>query len=130
MDASYAINLMTAPAASGAYDLVIRASEGGLAAPAIFWYEAASGLRGMALRGQVSAPTRSVVLRRIRELDVVIDPTTPEMDPVISVSDRFQLTIYDAAYLELAIRIGADLATSDRALIAAAPRAGVRLVAQ
>jgi predicted nucleic acid-binding protein len=38
------------------------------------------------------------------------------------------LTVYDAAYLELALRMGADLATRDAELIAAAGAVGVRVV--
>ena len=39
------------------------------------------------------------------------------------------LTLYDAAYLELAIRLGLPLATGDRALIAAAQTLGVVVLA-
>jgi predicted nucleic acid-binding protein len=38
------------------------------------------------------------------------------------------LTVYDAAYLELAMRLGATLATSDAALARAARKAGVGLL--
>jgi predicted nucleic acid-binding protein len=42
---------------------------------------------------------------------------------------KHQLTIYDAAYLELAIRSSASLATLDSALEAAAIAEGVEVVA-
>jgi len=38
------------------------------------------------------------------------------------------LTVYDAAYLELALRLGADLATLDTELRRAAGRVGVRVL--
>lgn len=41
---------------------------------------------------------------------------------------QFSLTIYDAAYLELAMRRGATLATSDRDLVKAAKAAGVKVL--
>lgn len=44
---------------------------------------------------------------------------------VLSVAREFDLSVYDAAYLELAMRSGTALATKDRALIEAAERAGV-----
>jgi predicted nucleic acid-binding protein len=47
---------------------------------------------------------------------------------IVALSDRYDLTPYDAAYLELAIRLGADLATRDAALGAAAKSAGVTTV--
>ncbi|MBC7785228.1 MAG: type II toxin-antitoxin system VapC family toxin [Burkholderiales bacterium] len=43
-------------------------------------------------------------------------------------AQRHKLTSYDAAYLELAIRLGASLATNDRDLIDAARKAGVQLL--
>jgi len=39
-----------------------------------------------------------------------------------------RLTVYDAAYLELALRKGADLASLDTALVAAARADGVVLI--
>ena len=41
---------------------------------------------------------------------------------------EYSLTAYDAAYLELAMRLGLPLATMDKQLAAAAKKAGVRLV--
>jgi len=40
---------------------------------------------------------------------------------------RFKLSSYDAAYLELAMRLGLDLATQDQALKDAAKAANVTL---
>ncbi len=43
-------------------------------------------------------------------------------------AEQFGLTTYDAAYLELAVRLGADLATNDKELGSAATRLGVVLL--
>ena len=43
-------------------------------------------------------------------------------------SQKHKLTTYDAAYLELAVRLGAPLATNDQDLTDAAGRTGVRLL--
>ena len=45
-----------------------------------------------------------------------------------SLANRYELTNYDAAYLELAIRRKFELATTDEALRKAAVKAGVSLV--
>ena len=47
---------------------------------------------------------------------------------VLNVARTYQLTCYDAAYLELAMREGVPIATRDRRLMDAAVSAGVPLV--
>ena len=47
---------------------------------------------------------------------------------VLALARTHRLTVYDAAYLELALRVDAPLATLDRKLAAAARAAGVPLV--
>jgi predicted nucleic acid-binding protein len=41
---------------------------------------------------------------------------------------QFRLSVYDAAYLETAMRFGLALASRDAELVAAARQAGVKLV--
>ncbi len=43
-------------------------------------------------------------------------------------AERYELSVYDAAYLELAIRLALPLASLDKRLRAAAVSAGVALV--
>jgi predicted nucleic acid-binding protein len=47
---------------------------------------------------------------------------------VLTLARAEGLTTYDAAYLELAIRKGLPLASKDRALVAAAARAGAAIL--
>jgi predicted nucleic acid-binding protein len=46
----------------------------------------------------------------------------------VELSRAEDLTLYDAAYLELAIRLNATLASCDAALIAAARRRGLDVI--
>lgn len=48
--------------------------------------------------------------------------------PTAKLAETHKLTAYDAAYLELAIRLDLPLATSDRSLIFAAEVAGVQVL--
>jgi predicted nucleic acid-binding protein len=68
---------------------------------------------------------------RIRDdlgaLPIDIDPDSYErvLDTVLPVADQHGLSVYDAMYLELALRRGLPLATLDRKLIEAANTAGI-----
>lgn len=61
---------------------------------------------------------QSLAALRIRLLD-------PPYDEVFGIASRFDLSFYDAAYLELAIREGLPLATLDKRLRSAAEAAQV-----
>ena len=56
-----------------------------------------------------------------------MDSAAPPIRDVLEVSRNYQLTVYDAAYLELAQRESLPLATLDKALRTAAGKAGVKL---
>lgn len=60
-------------------------------------------------------------------LPITIDEDTAQraMNTTYQLAREYGLTAYDAAYLELAMRLGAPLATSDRQLAEAAHKAGV-----
>ncbi len=62
-------------------------------------------------------------------LDIAYDPVgvQTQYQAARALTQTYDLTVKDAAYLELALRAGAPLATRDRALINAAHRAGVPL---
>ena len=66
-------------------------------------------------------------MRALARLAVTLDRAPNEAD-VLSLARRHQLTVYDAAYLELARRDGLALATLDAALQRAARAEGVGLI--
>lgn len=67
------------------------------------------------------------ILERIEYLPIRVDPETciRGWADIPALAARMRLTTYDAAYLELALRVGAPLATLDQALARAAREAGV-----
>ncbi len=129
LDASFAVNWAIAEDGS-AKDRQLRsaASRSALAAPVIFWHEAASALRALGMRGVLSREERDDALSRLRRLGVELDVAAPGIARVLHLSDQFSLTVYDAAYLEFALRTGADLATDDAGLIRAAEKAGIAAI--
>ena len=103
--------------------LLSESKSGGLCAPAIFALETANGLWTKIRQGRITPEFRDVALDRLDELGVEIDAQAwplARLRAVVALSDRHGLTVYDASYLELAVRLGAALATLDRDLAAAA----------
>jgi predicted nucleic acid-binding protein len=105
-----------------------RLSRDGALAPAIWPLEVANAVRFGERRGRLR---HSDVLRFeeiLADLRIEITPTTVEhvFGFVLDVSREYQLSAYDAAYLELAISEGLPLATLDQRLMAAADAAGVQ----
>lgn len=66
-------------------------------------------------------------LRRVGELPIRAD-TEPDLGTALALARRRRLTIYDALYLELALRADAPLSTDDRTLASAAVAEGLRLI--
>ncbi len=66
-------------------------------------------------------------MERLRRAGLEMDSAAPPIRDVLEVSRNYQLTVYDAAYLELAQREALPLATLDKALRTAAGKAGVKL---
>ena len=67
------------------------------------------------------------VLRQLGELPIRTD-TEPNLETALALARRHRLTIYDALYLELALRAGVPLATVDLALADAAVAEGRSLI--
>lgn len=56
---------------------------------------------------------------------ILVDSATPRPGDILSLSLAYGLSSYDAAYLDLAVRLRLPIATKDSALCAAAVAAGV-----
>lgn len=70
-------------------------------------------------------------LARLSRLPIAVDdvPVASRRDQVMALARGYVLTAYDATYLELALRMGAVLATLDAKLAGAMRRAGGKLFA-
>jgi predicted nucleic acid-binding protein len=97
--------------------------------PAIWPLEVANTLVMGERRGRSTARQAAVFLELLRALPITIDHAgaTAAWTETLDLARRFRLSAYDAAYLELAVRQDADLATRDRSLVKAATAAGVSL---
>ena len=107
--------------------LLERLRDDGAIVPQLWFWEVANVLNMAVRRKRIDASGASAQLGVLATL-----PITPDPDGVAQAwretSRLVQaegLTVYDASYLELARRIGADLATTDSDLRATAVRLGV-----
>jgi predicted nucleic acid-binding protein len=111
-------------------ELFERVADGGAVVPALWRLEIANSLTVAIRRGRIDADFRRAALADLALLDITTDQHT---DPrawgeTLALADHFRLTVYDAAYLELAQRRGLPLATLDGDLRAAAVGLGLELL--
>ena len=104
-----------------------RLEAGSAVAPGIWWFEVRNVLLVNERRGRISERDTATFLRALSKMNVEVDHAQAEAT-VLSLARRHRLTVYDAAYLELASRRAIPLATLDKELAAAAQREGVRLI--
>jgi predicted nucleic acid-binding protein len=84
-------------------------------------------MRTFEKRGSITSLETERALASINDLPIKRDnvPISFEIPFVLSLARKYDLTIYDACYLELAVRLNLPIATLDKKLIAAAQKAGV-----
>jgi predicted nucleic acid-binding protein len=86
--------------------LLYRVAETGALVPALWRLEVANGLQVAVRRGRIDAAYRDATIGDLRDLAIDLDPETDRKawSEILQLADRFRLTLYDAAYLELAQR--------------------------
>jgi predicted nucleic acid-binding protein len=97
--------------------------------PSLWWFEMRNVLVVNERRGRVSEADTAAFLRGLARLSVTVD-RSPDEAAVLALARRHRLTVYDAAYLELAQPDGIPLATLDAALVNAAKAEQVLLLEQ
>jgi predicted nucleic acid-binding protein len=94
--------------------------------PWLFWFEIRNILVVNERRGRIDVTDADHFLSELSKLIAEVDDE-PDGSAVMKLARSYQLTVYDAAYLELASRRKLSLCTLDKQLIAAAPKSGVNL---
>ena len=95
--------------------------------PAHFGHEVANALLRSA---RVSAPETIAMLGRLFRTGLAVaDRGLDGLEGTVALADRHGLSVYDAAYLDLALDVDGELATLDRPLRAAAEAEGIPVLA-
>ncbi len=97
-------------------------------APSIWIYEVVNSFVLSERHHRITAAQAEASLEQLRALPVEV-VAYPEIGAIRRLAHRYELTSYDAAYLDLAEARGLPLATRDPRLRAAAEAAGVRVLA-
>ena len=99
-------------------------------APWLLQLEFTNVLRTACRRGSLGVVPAREIVDQVSLLPIHIDRSPPAPATLLSLALRFQLTSYDAAYLELALRLQLPIATRDGELAEAAWAAGVGVLAE
>lgn len=97
--------------------------------PSIWSLELANVFLVSEHRQRISQAEVAAAIALINQLPISINSVTPKeaFDSILKIGRNYNLSAYDAAYLELAIRLSTPLATNDRRLIDAAQQANIFL---
>lgn len=131
LDASATFPWLFEDEASPATDALLdHVTEHGAVVPALWFLECTNGLAMAERRGRVDGRSLMAAVALLRRLPLIVDDTPPlrAFDAVLDLARTHRLTTYDASYLDLALRRGLPLATSDALLRAAATAVGVALL--
>jgi predicted nucleic acid-binding protein len=117
------------PATIGVLERIV---ESGAMAPSLWPLEVLNALAMAQRRKRLDAARRQRMAGFLRDLPIVLDHDTAAQAWTVTahLAERFRLTLYDAAYLELAQRRVLPLATLDSELRAAANSLGIELLGE
>jgi len=118
----------TTPYTEALLDRLINGEEA--AVPPHWPLEILNGVIQAKRKGRVTEPTVQRFFSSLISFHIVVDAERGflELDAIRDLAERHRLTSYDAAYLELAIRLNLPLATLDAELRKAAQAEGVPLL--
>jgi predicted nucleic acid-binding protein len=110
--------------------LLDRLSRDEVWVPSLWHFEVANVLLAAERRRRITAPLITDFLENLGGLAIHSDPDLERRlhGPVLAIARRLKLTVYDAAYLDVAQRRSLPLATRDKELRRAARTAGVTLI--
>ena len=99
--------------------------------PALWPMEVANVLLVATRRGRIAEADWPAIFGNLDALPIDIEPARYEriLETALPLAAEREISVYDAMYLELSLRLGLPLATLDRKLATAAQTAGVDVLA-
>ena len=128
IDASVAVAWFVRTQATPYTDRIRRRARGErLHVPAIWPLEFANALRQLERRKLLAAAQTDTIIGLVDPLDVVVHEGAPPPQRLIAAARMYDLTAYDASYLELALALRYPMACRDGPLRAALKAAGAKV---
>ncbi len=116
--------------ATDATDCLLDDVEAGvtIVVPVLWFSEVANSLLVLQQRKKLTAAERNAALQTLSRLALTVDEEAGKaaFGATSELAERHDLSVYDATYLELAMRRNLPLASRDEALNRAATKAGVK----
>ena len=99
-------------------------------APAIWPLEVSNVLLAAERRKRLSQADNSRFISLLFELPIIVEQEAPErmLSEILALAREYKLSSYDASYLDLAMRTGLPIATTDKNIMAAARKSNVPIV--
>jgi predicted nucleic acid-binding protein len=122
LDASVAASWLLAEPAFVTTDILAAEPDVPILAPSHWTIEIANTLRTHVRSGRISVADFHAIMDRFDLLNIsILPPVAPdEIGPLVQFALAYNLTAYDAAYVQLALHERATLATLDRTMRSAA----------
>ena len=95
--------------------------------PSLWRLEFSNALLVAERKRRLTRAERLQTLDEASRLGLRVDAQVHDLRQISSLADRHALSAYDAAYLELALRLGAPMITLDKGLAAAGAAAGLQV---
>jgi predicted nucleic acid-binding protein len=129
LDASAAV-AWASPDEAPSAELAAAVASGTGVAPALWPFEVQNVLTVLRRRGRLKGEDWEAAAGALRAIRIEIESADRRRveEDVLKIADQYGLTVYDAAYLELALRRRIPLATLDDALRRTATSAGVEVL--
>ncbi|MEY3235756.1 type II toxin-antitoxin system VapC family toxin [Aquidulcibacter sp.] len=128
LDCSLAMAWCFEDEASPEADAVLdRVRDGGAIVPALWYWEVGNVMTMAQSRGRLNESECAIRLALLAALPIKTDDVgvAKAWHETLSLAKSHGISVYDAAYLELALRQGGELATKDKALDAVANKLGI-----
>ena len=96
--------------------------------PGLWAYEVTNTLTISVRRNKLTVAETYGLIKDIQLLPIEFDkPTTENLSSIFNIANEHNLSAYDAAYIELALRTNTQIASFDKEIIKVSERLGIKI---